>query len=47
MLLSIKYNKIRIGLDPLFQAPHNWPAHKKYELGDSLIENNKFSIIFD
>lgn len=34
-------------IDPLFQPPLDWPANKKYQLGDNPLENNRFSLIFD
>lgn len=37
----------RIGLDPLFPPPVNWPGIHKHNAPDNLIENNKFELIFD
>jgi len=37
----------RIGLDPLFPPPINWPTSKKHLKFDNMFENNKFEIIFD
>ncbi|EAS02300.2 tubulin-tyrosine ligase family protein (macronuclear) [Tetrahymena thermophila SB210] len=40
-------NAFRIGLDPLFPPPQNWPGQKKHLAPDSLTEHNRFEIIFD
>jgi hypothetical protein len=40
-------NALKIGLDPLFPPPYNWPVNKKYQLGDNPLENNRFELIFD
>jgi len=38
----------RIGLDPLFPPPYDWPQTKKYFLGENIIEeSNKFTLFFD
>ena len=37
----------RIGLDPLFQPPYNWPLNRKYVLGDNPLQSNRFEIVFD
>ena len=42
----MKFNNIRIALDPVFQPPV-WPASKKHLIPDNVIEGNKFEIIFD
>lgn len=40
-------NALKIGLDPLFPPPYNWPLNKKYQLGDNPLEANRFELVFD
>ncbi|KRX03061.1 hypothetical protein PPERSA_10142 [Pseudocohnilembus persalinus] len=40
-------NALRIGLDPFFPPPINWPNPKKHQVQDNILDNNKFSLIFD
>lgn len=40
-------NAFKIGLDPLFPPPYNWPVNKKYQLGDNPMDTNKFELVFD
>lgn len=40
-------NAFRIGLDPLFPYPNNWPMQKRHLMPDNIIETNKFELIFD
>lgn len=40
-------NAFRIGLDPLFPPPLNWPGHKKHLVPDNIWEGNRFELIFD
>ena len=37
-------NAFRVGVDPLFPPPKDWPKHKG--LPDGFFEENKFSLIF-
>lgn len=45
--LQVQYISFRIGLDPIFPPPFEWPAQKKFALGENALEENKFTLVFD
>ena len=44
---STIFFNFRICIDPIFPPAFEWPAQKKYQLGENALEENKFTIIFD